>query len=83
MFRVNRCSHDISVRLPDLRRPGSVRQARGTGIDGSFPPAVVQAGGSGERSASQPMGTLLFDTALNKPIWWTGLDWRDAADAVV
>lgn len=30
-----------------------------------------------------PVGTPYYDTTLNKPIWWSSSEWRDAAGTVV
>lgn len=41
------------------------------------------AGSSSERPASPVVGTMYFDTTLNKPIWWSGSEWVDASGTAV
>lgn len=35
------------------------------------------------RPVSPKLGDFIFDTTLNKPIWWTGANWKDAAGTTV
>jgi hypothetical protein len=40
-------------------------------------------GATASRPASQAAGCMWFDTTLNKPIWFDGTNWRDAAGTIV
>lgn len=40
-------------------------------------------GATAGRPASPVTGQQFYDTTLNKPIWWSGANWRDAAGAIV
>lgn len=39
---------------------------------------TVKVGTSSNRPADPPLGTMYFDTTLNRPIWWNGKEWVDA-----
>jgi parallel beta-helix repeat protein len=47
--------------------------------------AVRQSGTSAERPTptTEQKGRSYFDTTLNKPVWWDGTGWRDAAGTTV
>lgn len=45
--------------------------------------AKIQYGSTANRPTSRQIGTMYFDTDLNKPIWWTNAGWRDAMGNIV
>jgi len=44
-------------------------------------PAI--SGTSIQRPKTPPVGTMYFDTDLEKPVWWTGSHWKDAMGNIV
>ncbi len=42
------------------------------------PVATLKAGPPPERPINCPVGTIYFDTTLDRPLWWNGQNWVDA-----
>ena len=39
--------------------------------------------GGALRPISPKIYSSFFDTTLNKPLWWNGTEWRDAAGTII
>lgn len=57
-----------------IKVPNSSTVSTGSGATASRPASLGAGAG---------VGSMWFDTTLNKPIWWDGAAWRDATGAVV
>lgn len=44
---------------------------------------VTQNGTTANRPTSSITGLQYYDTTLNKPVYWSGTTWRDAAGTIV
>ena len=55
----------------------------GTGIQGWVPQQRIRNSTTASRPSYDIVGEMLFDTTLNKPIWWSGENWVDATGSVV
>ncbi|MBP1997048.1 right-handed parallel beta-helix repeat-containing protein [Paenibacillus eucommiae] len=45
--------------------------------------AVVSSGATAARPTGVPIGYSYFDTTLDKPVWWSGVNWKDSSGAVM
>ena len=53
-------------------------------VENSFKPLYnYYYGPSSDRINDLIIGQTMFDTTLNKPIWWSGSNWVDATGAAV
>lgn len=43
----------------------------------------IDGGSTGNRPESPVTGQMYFDTTLNKPIWYNGYNWVDAAGNII
>jgi hypothetical protein len=45
--------------------------------------ALVRSSTTAGRPTVTTVGTMVYDTTLGKPIWWTGAVWHDGSGASV
>jgi hypothetical protein len=62
------CWTDLSGNTTQLTSGGRVNSTNG--------------GATGARPTNPQLGFTYFDTTLFKPVFWSGIDWRDATGAV-